>query len=263
MHKVTGKSKTRYASKLHLVEALYHGVLHVGVDVTGSVAVAKAEDALNDGQLCGGGVEASDGQPVVDDHAGADDVAATVDGAGNEGHLEETRELILVLDARLGVNEAALIGKAHIGADEDVIGDGLAKDLDAEDVGDDLLGLTLEIRVDEGDVIVGGNDVAEGREALLDALDTHGIGQGVAQVLQLLVRRGRGHEQALAVAGGEAADDARAGNGGAHDGDDVLQLGLEDAVKVFAGALGNEGIRVCECGKDTNPAGRVLASRLL
>lgn len=51
-------------------------------------------------------------------------------------------------------------------------------------------------------------------------------------MLQLLVRGGRGHQQALAVAGCEAADDARAGNGGAHDGDDVLQLGLEDTARV-------------------------------
>lgn len=51
-------------------------------------------------------------------------------------------------------------------------------------------------------------------------------------MLQLLVRgRGR-HQQAFAVAGGQAADDACAGDGRVADGDYALQLGFEDAVCV-------------------------------
>lgn len=256
------KQKQNRGASGRSVEALHHGVLHCGVDVAGALALAESEDALDDAELCGGGVEARDGHPVVDDHAGADDVAAPVDGAGDEGYLQQAGQLVLVLDAGLGVHEAALVGQAHVAADQHVVGHGLAEDLDAQHVGNDLLRLALEIRMHQRDVIVGRNDVSEGRQALLDALDTHRVGQRVAQVLQLLVRGGRGHQQALAVAGGEAADDACAGNGGAHDGDDVLQLGLEDTgvvmldfvvfwwftqsaslpVKVLAGAKSHQGV---------------------
>ena len=49
-------------------------------------------------------------------------------------------------------------------------------------------------------------------------------------MLQLLVG-GRGRDQqAFAVAGGQAADNAGAGDGGVADGDYALELGFEDAV---------------------------------
>jgi hypothetical protein len=49
-------------------------------------------------------------------------------------------------------------------------------------------------------------------------------------VLQFLVRRRRGHKQALLVAGRQSPDNARPGNCGVADGDDILQLGLKDTV---------------------------------
>jgi hypothetical protein len=128
------------------------------------------------------------------------------------------------------VHDAALVAQAHVAAGQDIVRDRLAEDLDAEDVGDDFFGFALEVRVHEGDVVVGADDVAEGGEALFDALDLDAVGDAVSQVLQLLVGGGRGDEQAFAVAGGQAADDAGAGDGGVADGDYVLELGFEDAV---------------------------------
>jgi hypothetical protein len=46
------------------------------------------------------------------------------------------------------VHEAALVRERHVGAHEDVVGYGLAEDLDAEDVGDDFFGFALEVGVD-------------------------------------------------------------------------------------------------------------------
>lgn len=213
-----------------LVERLDHSLLVGSVDRAGSVAFAELEHRLHDAELSGGGVEASYGHPVVDDHAGANNGATTVHTAGHERHLQQRAQLVLVLDAGLGVHDAALVAEAHVAAGQDVVRDGLAEDLDAEDVGDDLLRLALEIRVHEGDVVVGADDVAEGGEALFDTLDLDAVGDAVSQVLQLLVgRRGR-DQQAFAVAGGQAADDARACNGGVADGDHILELGFEDAV---------------------------------
>jgi negative regulator of replication initiation len=97
------------------------------------------------------------------------------------------------------VHEAALVRQRHVAADEHVVGHRLAEDLDAEHVGDDLLRLALQVRVDEGDVVVGDDDVAERREALLDALYADLVRQAVAEVLQFLVRRCRRDEEAFAV----------------------------------------------------------------
>jgi hypothetical protein len=216
----------------NLVERLDHGLLVGGVDRARSHALAELEDGLHDAQLGGGSVETSNGHPVVDDHSGADDGATAVHTAGDKRHLQQRAELVLVLDAGLGVHDAALVTEAHVAAGQDVVGDGLAEDLDAQDVGDDLFRLALQVWVHERDVVVGADDVAERRQALLDSLDLDAVRDAVAQVLQLLVR-GRGRDQqAFAVAGGQAADDARAGDGGVADGDDALELGFEDAAWV-------------------------------
>ena len=250
MHKID-----KNTHRQELVETLHHGILHVGVDVARPVAVAQAEHALDNRQLRRRGIQTRHRQPVIDNHAGANNLAAAVYRARDQRHLQQRRQLVLVLDTRLGMHQTALVAQAHVRAHKHIVRDRLAEHLHPQDVGNDFLRLALEVRVDEGNVVVGGNDVAEGREALLDALDAHAVGERVAQVLQLLVRGGGGDEQALAVAGGEAADDAGARDGGADNGDDVGELGLEDAVKVFAGALGDEGVRVGEGGEDADPGG--------
>lgn len=91
------------------------------------------------------------------------------------------------------MHEAALIGEGHVGAGEDVVGDCLPEDLDAEDVGDDFLAFALEVGVYEGDVVVGADDVAEGGEPLFYPLDLDAVGNGVAQVLEFLVGGGGGY----------------------------------------------------------------------
>jgi hypothetical protein len=203
-----------------------------GVDRTRSHALAELEDGLHDAELGGGGVETSDGHPVVDDHAGADDSATAVHTAGDKRNLQQRAELVLVLDAGLGVHDTALVAEAHVAASQHIVGDCLAEDLDAQHVGDDLFRLALQIGVHERDVVVGADDVSERGKSLLDSLDLHAVRDAVAQVLQLLVRGRGGHQQAFAVAGGQAADDAGAGDGGVADGDYALELGFEDAVRV-------------------------------
>lgn len=154
-----------------LVETLNHGILHAGVDVVRSSAITKSKHRLNHTEFCSRRIQTRDSQPVIDNHSGAHDITSAVNTAGHERHLQQTRQLILVLNTRLGVDEAALVGQGHVASDEDVIGDSLAEDLYAKHVGDDLFRLALQVRVDEGDVVVGGDDVAEGGEALLDAGD--------------------------------------------------------------------------------------------
>lgn len=57
----------------------------------------------------------------------------------------------MVLDRCLGVDDAALVREGHVGACQDIAGDGLSEYFDAEDVCDDLFGFSFDIGVDEGD----------------------------------------------------------------------------------------------------------------
>ena len=76
--------------------------------------------------------------------------------------MQQATELILVLYARLGVYESALVRDCAIGANKDVIRDRLAEDLDLEHVRDDLLRLAVDVGMHEGDVVVARDHVAEG-----------------------------------------------------------------------------------------------------
>ena len=58
----------------------------------------------------------------------------------------------------------------------------------------------------------------------------------------------------MAVARSETPDDARAGDGGVHDGDHIAELRLEGGIKVGAALDGGEAVRVCELGEDADVA---------
>ena len=125
------------------------------------------------------------------------------------------------MNRRFGMDESSLIRNRAIRPDEDVIGNSLAEYLYFESVRDNLLRLTIDFGVNERDIVVTGDNVAERGEALLDALDGDGVWEGVADVLQLLIGRRRWHKEAVTVTGGKTANDARASDGGVHYGDDV------------------------------------------
>lgn len=79
-------------------------------------------------------------------------------------------------------------------------------------------------------------------------------------MLQFLVGRGSGDEEAVLVAGGEAADNTRASDRAVYERDQVCELRLKDAVEVCAGTEGDEAVAVCESGEDADSA-RMLAGR--
>ena len=80
-------------------------------------------------------------------------------------------------------------------------------------------------------------------------------------MLEFLVGGGGGDEEAFAVAGCEAAYYSRAGDCAVADGNYVLELGFEDAVEVFGGADGDEGVGVGEGGEDADSAVVVSTAR--
>ena len=128
----------------------------------------------------------AEGGPIVDDHAGADDVRATVDGPGHQGDLKEGGEFVLIGGRGPWMDEAALIGQGAVGADEDVVGHGLSEHFDLEHVGQNLLGLAVQVRMDEGDVVVAGNHISESRETFFNSLDSHRVRERISDLLQFL-----------------------------------------------------------------------------
>lgn len=75
------------------------------------------------------------------------------------------------------MDDGALIGDGAVRPDEGIPGDSVPENFDPEGIGDDLLGVTVEVRMDEGDVVISGDDVAERGEALLNALDDNFVGK--------------------------------------------------------------------------------------
>jgi hypothetical protein len=129
------------------------------------------------------------------------------------------------------MHNAALIAQRHVASRQHVVGDRLPEHLDAQYICYDFLSFALNVRVHEGNVVVATYYVAEGWETLFNPLYLDGVGYWVAQMLQFLVRRGRGHEQAALVACGQAANYACSGDCGVADGDYVLQFGFEDTTR--------------------------------
>jgi hypothetical protein len=152
------------------------------------------------------------------------------------------------------MDESTLVCNRAVRADKDVLGDSLTEHLDLEDIRDYLLRLAVDVGVHERDVVVARDNVAERGEAFFDTLKRDSVWEGVAEVLQLLVCRRRRHEEPMAVASGETADDARATDGGVHDGDDLAELRLERGVEVGATLNGDEAVRVCEFGENADIA---------
>ncbi|KAG9796336.1 eukaryotic translation initiation factor 6, partial [Aureobasidium melanogenum] len=135
--------------------------VHAGIETTGAGTFAESEDALDDAQLSGGGVHPRHGQPVVDNHTGTDDGASSIDGSGDQGHLQQRTQFVLVLDAGLGMDNATLVRQRHVRPRQHVPGNGLSKHFDAEGVCDDFLRFSFNVRVHERHVVVGRDAVAQ------------------------------------------------------------------------------------------------------
>lgn len=132
-----GKEKKK---KKNLVKTLHNTLLiRLTHSQTLRTHLTQSKHTLHNTQLGSRGIETRNSQPVVHDHTGADDGATAVHTTGDEGHLEQGGEFVLVTDGGLGVDDTALVGEGHVGACEDVVGDGLAEDFDTEDVGNTIV----------------------------------------------------------------------------------------------------------------------------
>lgn len=88
------------------------------------------------------------------------------------------------------VDESAAVRERAERADERVARDGLAEDLDAEDVADDFFCFSVELGVHQRHVVVARDDIAERGETLFNALNHDFVGEAITEHLQLLVGGG-------------------------------------------------------------------------
>lgn len=65
-------------------------------------------------------------------------------------------------------------------------------------------------------------------------------------MLEFLIGRGGGHEEAVFVSGRETTYYAGAGYGALCYGDEIGEFGFEDTVEGLGGAEGEEAVGVCE-----------------
>jgi hypothetical protein len=97
------------------------------------------------------------------------------------------------------VHETALVAQHAVAADQDIIGHRLSKHFNLEHVGNDFFRFlhahkhtidkrthTVDIGVDESDVIIARNNISKGRQALFDALNGHLFRKRISQMLQFL-----------------------------------------------------------------------------
>ena len=75
------------------------------------------------------------------------------------------------------MDKASLVCECAVAANEWLSSNGCLESLDSEHVLDDLLCSLVNLGVDEGDVVVADNDVAKGRKALFDSLDSDTFGE--------------------------------------------------------------------------------------
>ena len=82
-------------------------------------------------------------------------------------------------------------------------------------------------------MVIGGNDIPQGRQAFFNALYDDLVRERIAQMLQFQIGRRVGNEQSATIAHGGSADEATAGNGGVNDGNVVTQFRFKHRVKVL------------------------------
>lgn len=88
----------------------------------------------------------------------------------HQRYLKQTREFFLTLYTRLWVNESTLVTQRAITSNKNVISHRLSKDFDFQHVRDNLLRLTIYIRMYECDMIVTGYNISQRGQPFFDSL---------------------------------------------------------------------------------------------
>ena len=193
----------------------------------------QLEDTLHHRYFCSSSVESTKGNPIICHHPSTQHIGTAVDGSSDERHLQQTGKFLNILNGGTRVHHASLIGKLAVRAHQRLPSDSLSKDFHSQNIRNHVFRLSINIRMHQRHVIVGGYDIPERRQALFNALHDDAVGKRIAQVLEFQVRRGVGNEQSPTIPDRRASDEATAGNRGVNDGNVIAQFGFKDGKEVF------------------------------
>jgi hypothetical protein len=121
----------------------------------------QLEYTLHNLYLRRGSLQPTERRPIIHNEPRGQHITAPIDSSGTERNLQQIGQLIELLDRGLWVHQPSIVIEHAVGADQHVVGHGGSEDLDAEGVLDDLLGLFVEVGVDQGHVVVAGDAVAQ------------------------------------------------------------------------------------------------------
>mmetsp|Transcript_46829 Transcript_46829/g.141855 ORF Transcript_46829/g.141855 Transcript_46829/m.141855 type:complete len:304 (-) Transcript_46829:106-1017(-) len=240
-------------------ELIDEGASHGGNDVrllrlslSGLPPTRELEYALNDADLGRRRIQPHEGGPIVHDQPSAQHVRSSIHSPRHQRHLKQSGQFLDILDGRAGMDHSPLIGELRVRSDQSLTGDGLTEHLHSQYVRDDVLSLSINVGMDEGDVIVAGDDVPQRRQPLLDALNDDAVGERIPEMSQFLIGRRVGDDETAAIADGRASHESTSADGGVYDGNVLGQFRFEDGVEVLGSADTREAVRVGQGGEDAD-----------
>lgn len=95
------------------------------------------------------------------------------------------------------MDKTTFVCENAVAAGERLASNGGLEDLDAEHVLDNLLRGGVHLGVHQRDVVIAGNNVAQGRESFFDSLDFDSVWQRISDCLELGVAADARHQQTL------------------------------------------------------------------
>lgn len=129
---------------------------------TGGLATrVELEYTLNHGHLSGGGIDSTEGCPVVDNHTGTNNVGTSVDGSRGQWDLEKLRQLIHLRDGSARMDQATLVGQGAERSHQEVTRNRGSEHLCLEGIYDDLLRLAVNVGVGQGNIVVSSANVTQ------------------------------------------------------------------------------------------------------
>jgi hypothetical protein len=95
--------------------------------------------------------------------------------------------------------QSTLITQRTVTPHEDIPRNSLSKNLDTKNIPNNLLRLTFNVGVDQSDIVIARNDIAQRRQPFLNTLNFNRLGDGVSQVKEFLICRWRGDKQSSSI----------------------------------------------------------------
>lgn len=101
--------------------------------------------------------------------------------------MKEVRELIKLLYGCLRVDETSVIAQNTIGSNQHVIGDRVSKDFNSQSISDDLFRLFIQVRVNQGNVVIACDTISQGRQFFFNSDHLDIFIQTISDIPELVI----------------------------------------------------------------------------